>query len=239
MSVNLSLIEQLREFETPLITEAMAAMGCQKPENYYLGKDVRLLTHLAEPMVGIALPLIADTSTPGNTPDVEDLWACYEMIARSSLPVVVVVKTIGSRPRHECVLGDGMSKILKTSGSCGLITDGGARDIERINKVGYAVFGSGALSNHAHVIIRLARKPVQIAGIDISPDDLVHGDADGIVVIPPEYHEGLVDACILGRDVETRVHLFWRRSDKTIEEKRAFYTHMYEEYRQRCTVAVK
>jgi 4-hydroxy-4-methyl-2-oxoglutarate aldolase len=239
MAVCLSLIEQLREFETPLVTEAMAAMGCPAPEKYYTGNDVRLLTHLAEPMVGVALPLVADTSTPGNKADTDGLWECYEMMTGSPLPVVVAIQAVGSRPRHECILGDGMAKILKVSGSCGLVTNGGARDIERINKVGYPVFGSGTVSNHVALMYRLSREPVQISGVDFAPGDLVHADADGVVTIPREYHAGIVEACILARDVETRVHLVWRRSDKTPEEKRIFVTRMFREHYRRCAALMQ
>jgi 4-hydroxy-4-methyl-2-oxoglutarate aldolase len=212
----------------------MGAMGCRTPDKYYVGSDVRLLTQLAEPMVGVVLPLVADTSSPGNQADTEALWECYKLVEQSSLPVVVVIKAAGSRPRHECMLGDGMAKILKAGGSCGLVTDGGVRDLERVNKVGYSVFASGTVSSHVPWIVKLSRHPVSISGVDFGAGDLIHADGDGVMVIPSEYHAGIVEACVLARDFETRVHTFWRRTDKTLEEKRVFVSQLFAEHCRRC-----
>ncbi|MBN2455647.1 MAG: RraA family protein [Sedimentisphaerales bacterium] len=234
MSVELALIEQMREFETPLVAEAMGAMGCKEPEKYYTGSDIKLLTEISEPMVGAALTLVADTSTPGNKGDANDLWKAYEMIKESKLPVVVVVKAIGSRPKHECMLGDGMAKILKASGSSGLITDGGARDIENINKVGYTVFGCGTVANHVGTNYKISKEPIIISGVSFTTADLIHGDRDGIVIVPEIYHKHIVEVCTRARDVETRVHLFWRRTNKTLAEKRKFVTRMFKEHYEKC-----
>ena len=233
-TVKLALIEQLQEFETPLVAEGMGALGCKDPENYYVGDDVRLFTQIAQPMVGVALAMTADTSTPGNQPDADGLWEGFARIEKSSLPVVVVMKTVGSRPHHECVLGDGMAKILQASGSCGLVTNGGVRDISQINKVGYSVFGSGAVGTHVPLMYRISDQPLELSGVTFSNGDLIHGDADGIVKVPESYHASIVEACILTRDFETRVHTFWRRSDKTIQEKRDFATRLSKELHEKC-----
>lgn len=223
-----ALVEQLREFETALVAEAMAALGCAEPQRYYSGDDIKLLTKLTEPMVGAALTLTADTSTPGNQADTNDLWASYDLMEAARVPVVVIIQAVGGRRRHECILGDGMAKTLKASGSCGLVTDGGARDIERIDQVGYAVFGSGFVPNHVQLIYKLSEEPVEVSGVRFRTCDLVHGDADGVLIIPPEYHKLIVEACILCRDTETRVHTFLRRTDKRPAEKRDFTKLVFE-----------
>lgn len=234
-TVKPALIEQLHEFETPLVAEGMGVLGCKDPENYYVGDDVRLFTQISQPMVGVALTITADTSTPGNQPDADGLWEGFSGIEQSSLPVVVVMKTVGSRPHHECVLGDGMAKVLKSVGSCGLLTSGGVRDIAQINKVGYTVFGSGTVGNHVSLIYRISDQPLELSGVTFSNGDLIHGDADGIVKVPESYHSSIVEACILTRDFETRVHTFWRRSDKTIQEKRDFATRLSKQLHEKVS----
>jgi 4-hydroxy-4-methyl-2-oxoglutarate aldolase len=234
MTIAIALIEQLSEFETALVAEATGAMGGREPEKYYTGNDVRLLTDISEPMVGVALTFTGDTSTPANTADVEDLYKGYELIRQSSLPTVVVMKAVGSRPNHECMLGDGMAKTLKSYGSCGFISDGGARDINGINKVGYPVFGSGTVSNHVKMIYKLSQEPVCISDVTFANGDLIHADRDGILLIPSEFHAGIVEACVLTRDFETRVHVFWRRSDKTAYEKRDYVMQMAKEHHDKC-----
>ena len=37
--------------------------------------------------------------------------------------------------------------------------------------------------------------PVQVGGIDVYPDDLLHGDANGVTTIPREIAADAADAC--------------------------------------------
>jgi 4-hydroxy-4-methyl-2-oxoglutarate aldolase len=229
MDTILSLIEQLREFETPLITEGMGLMGCTDSENHYLGREIKLLTQFSTPVVGIAMVFVVDTSTPGHKADMEDYWRALQIIEDSPVPQIAVMKSTGSRLQHECVLGDGMAKTLKACGSAGLITDGGIRDIRQIDRAGYPVFASGAVANHSSMVYKLSQEPVSISGISIKNGDLVHGNSDGITIIPQQYHRGIVSACIASRDFETKVHTFWRRTEKTLAQKRTFVMQMVEE----------
>ena len=229
MESDLSLIEQLLEFETPLITEAMALMGCTDSEQLYFGQEIKLQTQLSEPAAGIALTFEVDTSTPGNKADMEDFWKSLQMIKDSPVPVMLIMKCVGRRPQHECVLGDGMAKQFAACGSAGVITDGAIRDIRHIERAGYSVFAPGSTSNHCSMVYKLAKEPVTISGVTIKNGDLIHGDSDGITIVPKQYHNGIVNACILSRDFETKVHTFWRRSDKTIVQKREFVMKMVAE----------
>jgi hypothetical protein len=47
-------------------------------------------------------------------------------------------------------------------------------------------------------------------------------------LIPKSVHPHLVEACILSREFETRVHAFWRRSDVSFDEKRQFVNKMLQ-----------
>jgi 4-hydroxy-4-methyl-2-oxoglutarate aldolase len=239
MEINLALLEQLCEFETALVSEGMGALGCPNPESHYMGDDVRLLTHISAPLAGIALTMTADTSTPGNTADAGDFWKTCEKSFQMKVPTILVVKTIGGRPRHECVLGDGMAKLLKSCGSIGLITDGGARDIAQINKTGYVVFGSGNVVNHVAVKLKISEDPITISGVSVSNGDVMHADADGVLVVPSMYHKGIIEASILSREFETRVHAFWRRSDIAIAEKREFAGQLAKIRADRCQAYLK
>ena len=222
MKPDLALIEQLLEFETPLITEGMVMMGCTESEKLYLGQEIQLQTKLSNPVCGIALTLEVDTSTPGHVFEVDDYWESLQMTKDSPVPIIMVMKCVGSRPQHECALGDGMAKSLVAVGSAGLVTDGAVRDIGQIERAGYSVFAPATISNHCSMIYRFAKDPVTLAGMTIQNGDLIHGDSDGITTIPQEYHHGLVNACIATRDFETKVHTFWRRSDQSLKAKREF-----------------
>ena len=84
------------------------------------------------------------------------------------------------------------------------------------------------------MIYKLSQDPVCISGVTFTNGDLIHADSDGILLIPRELHDGIIEACILTRDFETRVHVFWRRSDKTAKEKQDYAIKMAKEHHSRC-----
>ena len=234
MPVSRTLIEQLREFETALLAEAMSAMGVPHSHEYYTGSDVHLLTASTEPMVGVALTMTVDTSTVGRTPDAAGIWESYAHIQASDVPVVVVMQCIGPDPQRECVAGDGMAKSFKAYGACGIVSNGGARDIDRINPVGLAVYGSGRVTDHATLVYHVSQEPVTVSGVTFANGDLIHADRDGVLLVPAVCHAGIVEACALARDFETRAHLVFRRTDMSLAEKQAAVGKLWEDHQARC-----
>ena len=222
MTVPLSLIEQLREFDTPTVAESMAALGCSERHKNYMGDPLRLLTDVAEPMVGLAITMEADTSSPDREANVDGVYDAVEKMEQSMLPTVVVMKAVGARPRHECMLGDGMGKTFKSAGGVGVVTDGGARDLDGLTRLGMPIFGTGAVCDHATLVYALATEPITISDVTLNHGDLIHADNNGVLRVPPIYHHAIVEACCLTREFETRVHLVWCRSDVKGREKRRY-----------------
>lgn len=219
MAVELALIEQLREFDTPTVAESLLALGCKDNHRFYMGGDVKLLTSVPEPMVGVAVTVDADTSTPQRESYKQGLFDAIDQMAACNLPAVVVMKVIGSRPEHECVAGDGMGKLFQVAGCAGIVSDGGARDLDGLSRIGFAMFGSGAVCDHATLHYTLADAPVTVSGVTIDHGDLLHGDNNGVYLVPQPYHHAIVEACCLTRDFETRAHIAQRRSDLALKER--------------------
>ena len=69
--------------------------------------------------------------------------------------------------------------------------------------------------------------------------DLIIGDSDGVIKLPREYHAGIVEACLLTRDFESRVHTFWRRSDKSPAEKKELAIRLGGERDAKCRQLVE
>ena len=236
----LALIEQLREFEAALIAESMAAMGCMEPEKYYVGSPVRRMLDRKGLTAGVAIVLEADTSTPGEKPSLPDYWDCLTKITETEEPVMLIMKTVGSRPEHECVCGDGMCKALDAAGAAAIVTDGPVRDLEGISRTGIDIYASGTVTDHARIIsYRWSQNSVDIGGVSVDNGDLIIGDSDGVIKLPREYHAGIVEACLLTRDFESRVHTLWRRSDKSPAEKKELAIRLGGERDKKCRKLVE
>jgi 4-hydroxy-4-methyl-2-oxoglutarate aldolase len=75
--------------------------------------------------------------------------------------------------------------------AAGCITDGLVRDVRQIVQLQFPVFhgGIGPLDSKGRGRVAEIEVPVMCAGVLVRPQDLVVGDADGVVVIPREAEE--------------------------------------------------
>jgi regulator of RNase E activity RraA len=149
-----SLIEQLRDFDTALIANTIGTIDPTPAHEFYMGGSIVSLTPALGPTVGVAMTCEIDTSTPGSKPQMEPYYELLRAMERSEAPVVLVAKVAGSRPDHECVLGDGMAKMMYSLGCVGAVTDGGVRDIEGILTVPFAVYARGRTIHHCALRFR-------------------------------------------------------------------------------------
>ena len=53
-------------------------------------------------------------------------------------------------------------------------------------ELGLALFARGVVVSHGNFAVREVGVPVDVAGLRIEPGDLLHGDVNGLVVVPPE-----------------------------------------------------
>ena len=234
MAVDLAIIEQLREFETPTVAESLLALGCADNHRYFMGSEIKLMTAVHHPMVGVAISLVVDTSTPELEKNVEGIMQAGEKMSASKLPTIVVMHSVGARLSHECVTGDGMCKSFQSQGAVGLVANGGIRDIDAINQLGFPAYASGAVSDHATLNYKLATEPITVSGVVIDHGDLLHGDCNGVHLIPVKYHHAIVEACCLTRDFETRAHILNRRTDLNAREQLKKVGQLAAERQEKC-----
>lgn len=99
-------------------------------------------------------------------------------------------------------LGDVLAIRAHARGAAGIVTDGGVRDFDAVTAVGIPVYTVGA---HPAV---LGRKHVPwdtdltiaCGGATVQPGDVIVGDADGVIVIPPALAEEVADAALAQED---------------------------------------
>ncbi|WP_404431643.1 fumarylacetoacetate hydrolase family protein [Microbacterium lacus] len=104
-------------------------------------------------------------------------------------------------------LGDILALRAQARGAAGIITDGGVRDYDAVAAIGIPVYSKGA---HAAV---LGRKHVPwdtdvtigCGGTTVQPGDILVGDGDGVIVIPPALAEEVVDAALAQEDEDAWV----------------------------------
>ncbi|WJL96648.1 fumarylacetoacetate hydrolase family protein [Microbacterium sp. ET2] len=95
-------------------------------------------------------------------------------------------------------LGDILAIRAHARGAAGIVTDGGVRDVDAVAAVGIPVYTAGphpAVLGRRHVPWD-ADLTIACGGTTVQPGDIVVGDADGVIVIPPALVEEVVDAAL-------------------------------------------
>ncbi len=153
--------------------------------------------------------LVGTAKTLRFVPGREDLFAShgggYNAQKRTFDAVgegeVIVIEARGEAGSG--TLGDILAIRAQARGAAGIVTDGGVRDVDAVAAVGIPVYTVGA---HPAV---LGRKHVPwdhdvtiaCGGTTVQPGDVIVGDADGVIVIPPALAEEVADAA-LAQEVE-------------------------------------
>jgi regulator of RNase E activity RraA len=77
------------------------------------------------------------------------------------------------------------TNVHKGLGCAGVITDGSVRDLDAMAP-DFLVLAGSIMPSHAHVHLVDFGGTVSVAGMTVSPNDIIHADRHGAVVIPPE-----------------------------------------------------
>lgn len=91
--------------------------------------------------------------------------------------------------------GDMILLHLKMVGAEGVVTDGGIRDIDVVRGYGYKVFAGGATpaSRAPYFVGYDENVDVPCGGITVRPGDLIVADDNGIVCVPQQHAEEVID----------------------------------------------
>lgn len=123
-------------------------------------------------------------SIPGR-----DSCAIYYAISKAPKGSVIVVDRCGDNTFACC--GEMVATYAQGCGMAGIVVDGPITDSIAISKLDIPVFCTG-ISAVTTIIIGVTGEvniPITCSGAIVKPGDIVFGDADGVVVLPPDNYE--------------------------------------------------
>jgi 4-hydroxy-4-methyl-2-oxoglutarate aldolase len=190
-------IRALRGVDSPTVSNAIEGLGLRDKTEGYSDLTLRCVLPQSEPMVGFAVPVRLDSTTPGlDTPPAElqaGLQRLLETLQASPQPTVVVVEEAGPNPDRGCHGGDVMGTALAAHGCVGVVSGSGYRDLPGTRAAGLTIFARGLTVSHGVFTITEINVPVEVCGLTVRPGDLLHGDENGVVIVPLGHEEQLLE----------------------------------------------
>ena len=165
----------LNKLDTSQISDSMGRTGVPRdiyPMNLNLHMAGSAYTVRVSPGDNLMLHLATKQAKPGD---------------------VIVVD--GSGLTSVALWGEMMSLCAKTHGIAGIVIDGAVRDSDALSCMDFPVYARGICPRGP---VRVSKGEVNISiqcgGVVVNPGDYVVGDRDGVVIIPKEKIDAVIDA---------------------------------------------
>ena len=123
-----------------------------------------------------------------DTPKMSTYGAVRTMAAGS-----VMVVDAGGQPGH--FVGDNVAECARRQGLEGIVVYGGVRDVVGLREAGLPIYSSAGLSPRQPSNMQLTAQdiPVSIGGVLVRPGDVIVADEDGVVAIPANALESVIE----------------------------------------------
>jgi regulator of RNase E activity RraA len=188
-------LELLRKYDTPTICNVVELFDLIPRTAGYMDGRIQACYPSLPPMVGYAATATFRSASPPRAGNVySDMNAQLAAFAELPGPPVVVFQDLDS-PVAAATFGEIMCTTYKTFGAVGLITSGAGRDLDQVQALHFPCFTSGTICAHGYCHIPSVSVPVHVGGVTIHPGDLLHGDRNGVTLIPNRVASAVAQAC--------------------------------------------
>ncbi|MBS0538867.1 MAG: ribonuclease activity regulator RraA [Proteobacteria bacterium] len=199
------LIEVLAKVGTSTLTGVLNKRGLRSMTLF----DVHPMRTEQPPMVGIAftmrfIPSREDKDGPQSTSR-----SMTQPQAMEECPPGHVLMIDSRGDSRAASAGDLYIGRLKARGAAGIVTDGGFRDTNGVFKTGLPAYHrrpSSPPSPIAHRPVDL-QLPIGCGGVAVYPGDIVVGDRDAVLVIPPDIVDAVAEEALKNFEYESWAEL--------------------------------
>ena len=183
------IVEKLRGLSTGNLSDAMDNLGLQRG----VITSLRLLTQSDDArLAGFAFTMKQMYRHQASSG--AKLAKHSEAINSLAAPGDVLVIDAGGR-LDVCNGGGLLAMRAKVRGLAGFVINGCYRDIDEIDAFGFPIFARGATPVRSTPDLETVgfEIPVEIDGVQIRTGDIIVADRDGIIVIPVELAQSILD----------------------------------------------
>ncbi len=178
------LLETLRKIPTCSIANAIETFDYQPRNVGFMGPEIKSVFPKMGQMAGYAVTakIVADAPPSGHMNVARTEWV--DAIMEVPAPRVLVLEDLDWPNPIGSFWGEVQANLHRALGAVGTVTNGGVRDLDEMQEVGFFAFASCVLVSHAYVHITDVGTPVKVGGLEVRPGDIMQGDQHGVIKTP-------------------------------------------------------
>ena len=222
----------LARWDTPTICNALELIVPERRGYGFTVEQVVCLDPALEPIVGYARTARCSTRIP-PTESAQELAErrinYYEYVAGPPHPTVAVIQDFETDPGAGAFWGEVQTNIHKALGCLGAVTNSAMRDVNDCAP-GFQILARKIVPSHIYNKVIDFSTPVEVFGMVVNHNDIIHADRHGAVVIPIEAVDKLPAAVDLmirkeavqleaARDPSFNIHMLRKALTKSAQVK--------------------
>lgn len=205
-------LEFLKGVDSPTIANAVEPFEVRDRTEGFIGGRVQCQFPDLGVMVGRALT-VTMSNAPGPVAGRDGYWKMWDTLNAMEGPVVLAIQDASGEPHRVAYAGEVMATTAMRLGVIGMVTDGALRDVNEVHALGFHYFMQYPVVSHANFEITSVGEPIVLDGQEVRTGDILHGDGNGIVIVPDEVLEGLPEAVATIQKREAETMAFIRGDD--------------------------
>lgn len=229
----LQYLSLLRRFDTPTVCNVIELFDVRPRNEGFMDGSIKACFPHLRPVVGYATTATFRSARPAEKGDVYSslVEQVRRILEEVPAPRIVVFQDLDGEPAA-ATFGEVMCTVYQAFGSVGLITSGAARDLDQVEKLGFACFASSAIASHGYCRTIDVNVPVSVGGIPIRPGDVIHADANGVTTIPRDLLPEVARACQKFMDAEALILDYARAGSPTVDGLRGAQEACFRRFRE-------
>ena len=194
--IDSELLKLLQSIDTPTVCNAIEVAQGKRGFSQFTRGTMVCSAPQSEPLVGFAKTAkIAALSPPNEDKEIikNRRMEYYRYMSEVSGPSIAVIEDVDFPDCIGAYWGEINTKIHKRFGLSGVLTNGVVRDLGDLAE-DFPVIAGSIGPSHGFVHVREIDTEIKLFGIKVAPNNLIHADLHGAVVIPETVIENLQEA---------------------------------------------
>ena len=218
-----SQLEFLQSIDTPTVCNLVEIVAPERRGHGYTVRHLHCPFPDLPPIVGFAKTVsfkARDKVPLGEAGYMQKRLDYLDYVSSAPRPSVMVIEDLDEEPGYGAFWGEVQSNVHQALGCLGTVTNGSVRDIPMIPP-GFQMLAGSIGPSHAYVHMVEYGGEVNVHGMTVRSNDLIHADRHGAAVVPADKIGAMKTALVGLSEREAKIIKAARAPDMTVEKLKA------------------